>query len=553
MTVITPASEHLNGDDFDPRKDAQLRRRILEEQQNQAALQRVAERAEPRLQHEEALASPCSIAEANPPEHIAQRLDRLTRYYAGDKLPETTPTAAPDELLAQAIERAPIAVPQTTPPDELFEAIIGTYDVVGTRYLDAGVAAARAVGRILIKDDRGRLVGYGTGSMISPSLMLTNHHVFDNPLTAATSHVEFDYQDGIDGNLLKVTTFGFDPDRFFLADEALDFAIVAVRAGVEELAQFGFNRLIESAGKSLVGEFVTIVQHPRGEKKQVALRENRIVDNLDRFVHYSADTEPGSSGSPVFNDQWEVIALHHASVRAPEHTEFGGVLNEGIRVSAIVRAVKASPLSAEQRTLADLILHPPTQERKPCPASGVPTVSGSPISIKIPLTLDLTLPPGVAAQLRFEQPPRGAAGAGGAGGAGESRVGRPGLRHPPRLRPGVPGYPVAAADAESRRRSGVTAAAVSPFQRRDAPAPQTGDVRRGQYRRRQGRPAPPRPGRLATGPADPGRRADRRSGVPRQRSRPRASGSPARPGVGSAVGGRGRRHVPFHQLRAAAS
>ena len=353
MTVITPASEHLNGDDFDPRRDAQLRRRILEEQQNEAALRRVAERAEPRLQHEEALASPCSLAEANPPERIAQRLDRITRYYAGDKLPETTPTAAPEQLLAQAIERAPVAVPQTTPPDELFEAIINTYDVVGTRYLDAGVAAARAVGRILIKDDRGRLVGYGTGSMISPNLMLTNHHVFDNPRAAATSHVEFDYQDGIDGNLLKVTTFGFDPDRFFLADEALDFAIVAVRAGAEELAQFGFNRLIESAGKSLVGEFVTIVQHPRGEKKQVALRENRIVDTLQRFLHYSADTEPGSSGSPVFNDQWEVIALHHASVRAPEHTEFGGVLNEGIRVAAILGVVKASPLSAEQRALAD--------------------------------------------------------------------------------------------------------------------------------------------------------------------------------------------------------
>ncbi len=407
MTVITPASEHLNGDDFDPRRDAQLRRRILEEQQREATLRRVAERAEPRLQHEEALAAPCSLAGANPPERIAQRLDRITRYYAGDKLPETTPTAAAEQLLAQAIERAPVAVPQTTPPDELFEAIINTYDVVGTRYLDAGVAAARAVGRILIKDDSGRLVGYGTGSMISPNLMLTNHHVFDNPRAAATSHVEFDYQDGIDGNLLKVTTFGFDPDRFFLADEALDFAIVAVRAGAEELAQFGFNRLIESAGKSLVGEFVTIVQHPRGEKKQVALRENRIIDTLQRFLHYSADTEPGSSGSPVFNDQWEVIALHHASVRAPEHTEFGGVLNEGIRVSAILGVVKASPLSAEQRALAELILHPPTQVRKPCPASGEATAAGSPISIKIPLTLDLTLPLGAAAAaaLSVQQPP----------------------------------------------------------------------------------------------------------------------------------------------------
>ena len=114
------------------------------------------------------------------------------------------------------------------------------------------------------------------------------------------------------------------------------------------------------------------MQHPRGKKKQVALRENRIIDTLQRFLHYSADTEPGSSGSPVFNDQWEVIALHHASVRAPEHTEFGGVLNEGIRVAAILGVVKASPLSAEQRALAELILHPPTQVRKPCPASGRP-------------------------------------------------------------------------------------------------------------------------------------------------------------------------------------
>ena len=28
--------------------------------------------------------------------------------------------------------------------------------------------------------------------------------------------------------------------------------------------------------------------------------------------HYSTDTEAGSSGSPVFNDQWEVVALHHS-------------------------------------------------------------------------------------------------------------------------------------------------------------------------------------------------------------------------------------------------
>ncbi|WP_102141893.1 DNA/RNA non-specific endonuclease [Mycobacterium hubeiense] len=400
MTVITPASDALNGD-RDPRRDALLRHRLLEERQREATRRRVAERTEPRIHYEQALASPCGLLQANTPERIAQRLDRITRYEAGDELPETTPTEPPEQLLAKAVERAP--VPNSTPPEQLLEAIINTADFVGTRYLDSGVASARAVGRILIKDGRGRLIGYGTGSMISPQLMLTNHHVLDAAETAATSQVEFDYQDGIDGKLLDVTTFGFDPDRFFLADEALDFAIVAVRASGSELAPFGFNRLIESDGKALVGEFVTIVQHPRGEKKQVALRDNRIIDGPAGFVHYCADTEPGSSGSPVFNDQWEVIALHHASVRAPERTEFGGVLNEGIRVSSILGMVKSAELTTEQRALADAILHPPAPERKPSTATPLAS-PGEPISIKIPLTLDVTLPPGAVASVSVSAP-----------------------------------------------------------------------------------------------------------------------------------------------------
>ena len=398
MTVITPAFHDTDPDESDPRREVQQHRWILAEQQFEAVRRRVVERAEPRLEHEEALATSGNLAELNPPELVARRLDRVTRFRAGDELPPTTPTEAPERLAEKAVERAP--VPNSTPPETLLEAIVNTADFVGTRYLDAGVAAARAVGRILVKDGNGRLLGHGTGSMISPQLMLTNHHVFDTAQAAATSHVEFNYQDGIDGKLLEVTTFGFDPGRFFLADEGLDFAIVAVQASAEALAPFGFNRLIESEGKALIGEFVTIVQHPRGEKKQVALRENRIVDGVPKFLHYTADTEPGSSGSPVFNDQWEVCALHHASVRAPEHPEFGHVLNEGIRVCAILRVVKDSQLPPEQRALADAILNPPKVDERF--KQNRPT-SGLPLSIKIPLTLDVTLPPGSIAALSVRQ------------------------------------------------------------------------------------------------------------------------------------------------------
>ncbi len=71
----------------------------------------------------------------------------------------------------------------------------------------------------------------------------------------------------------------------------------------EALASFPWNGLIAESGKALATEPVNIVQHPNGEPKQVVLRQNRVLDVFDRFVHYTADTSPGSSGSPVYNDQ----------------------------------------------------------------------------------------------------------------------------------------------------------------------------------------------------------------------------------------------------------
>jgi endonuclease G, mitochondrial len=230
--------------------------------------------------------------------------------------------------------------------------IVGTEDFLAVGYLAAGVRAARAVGRVVIREG-GQVAGFGTGSLVSPSLLLTNHHVLPSADVAEGSSVEFSFEDGTDGQPLTPVTVNLDPGRFFVADEDLDFALVALSATPDELADFGFNRLREDDGDATVGRFVTIVQHPRGEKKQIALRENRIVDVLDSFVHYEADTEPGSSGSPVFDDGWEVVALHHASVRAPDHDELGGFVNEGIRVSGLRTFVTGRSFSADERALVD--------------------------------------------------------------------------------------------------------------------------------------------------------------------------------------------------------
>ena len=51
----------------------------------------------------------------------------------------------------------------------------------------------------------------------------------------------------------------------------------------------------------IVGQWVNIIQHPNGERKQLALRQNNIIDMLDDFLQYETDTAPGSSGSPTFS------------------------------------------------------------------------------------------------------------------------------------------------------------------------------------------------------------------------------------------------------------
>ena len=230
--------------------------------------------------------------------------------------------------------------------------IIGTEDFLGVSYLEAGVGAARAVGRVVIREG-GSIAGFGTGSLVSPALILTNNHVLTSADVAEGSSIEFRFEDGVDGTALEPVSFTFDPDRFFLTDEDLDFTLVAVNA-TEEIGDVNVPiRLSDDEGEKAVGTFVTIVQHPRGKKKQIALRENRIVDVLDAHLHYEADTEPGSSGSPVFDDEWRVVCLHHASVRAPDRTELGGFVNEGIRVKSIRAFVEDKTFSAEEQALVD--------------------------------------------------------------------------------------------------------------------------------------------------------------------------------------------------------
>jgi len=190
-----------------------------------------------------------------------------------------------------------------------------TLDFVGVAFLERGLKAARTVARVAYRDGQ----ALGTGFLISNRLFITNQHVIQTAEEARHLALDFDYELDLNGRPTSCTRFVLDPDAFYLNDDRddLDYAIVAVGNRIEgsrKLADYSYSPLSDASDKHALGEVANIVQHPDGRMKEVVLRENRLVARLETVLHYVADTEPGSSGSPVFNNDWFVVALHHAGV-----------------------------------------------------------------------------------------------------------------------------------------------------------------------------------------------------------------------------------------------
>ncbi|MCB1023865.1 MAG: trypsin-like peptidase domain-containing protein [Acidobacteria bacterium] len=93
---------------------------------------------------------------------------------------------------------------------------------------------------------------------------------------------------------------------------------------------------------------VYVIGHPNGRDLEISLNDSRMVGANERYVHYRTPTEPGSSGSPVFDQYgWEVVAIHHGgSDDLPRIDGAPGTYqaNEGIAVSAIREAISRRKL-----------------------------------------------------------------------------------------------------------------------------------------------------------------------------------------------------------------
>jgi hypothetical protein len=243
---------------------------------------------------------------------------------------------------------------------EVFERIIDENDLLPVFFLEQGARTQRSVARVVLTKPHtvdGHTfppgTGWATGFLVSPTLFLTNNHVIPDQAFAKKIRVQFNFQLGHDG--LEQTTESFFPELgdVFHTNAGLDYTLIRLRPnqisgdGGMTLANpgqhWGFIPLNPSPVYRSKQSF-NIIQHPSGRRKEVALQNNVIQKLFENAVRYETDTEPGSSGSPVFDNLWQLVALHHAGGDLDPVTQ-KWLSNEGIRIDRII---------ADLRTVASL-------------------------------------------------------------------------------------------------------------------------------------------------------------------------------------------------------
>ncbi|MFD5538979.1 trypsin-like peptidase domain-containing protein [Streptomyces sp. NPDC127079] len=217
-------------------------------------------------------------------------------------------------------------------PGGIEEKIITSNTLRPVHFLEQALTAARSVCHVEVR--KGARGWTGTGFLVGDDLLLTNEHVLPSQDLLTGTRFLFNYEDDSAGRPKPVESVSPLDGGYFLADRSLDFTLVQLAGRPAER----WGRLILADSPPQVGERVNIIQHPGGQPKQIALQSNFVEYLDDTVIQYVTATLPGSSGSPVLSDDWQVCAVHHAGgdLREPS-TGNRYFRNEGFRTCQILK------------------------------------------------------------------------------------------------------------------------------------------------------------------------------------------------------------------------
>ena len=165
-----------------------------------------------------------------------------------------------------------------------------------------------------------RRVWICTGFLVGPDLFMTNDHCINDaigqlPLTYAAIFMDYYQEPTVDPTRGGITARVSEVLR---ADSTKDYALLRLDRPIGN--SYGWLEL-DTTTRVNSSQSVKLISHNDGRSKEIVRRNTQIVDipfghplygELFAFT-YLADSEPGSSGSPVFlRDGTSVIGIHHS-------------------------------------------------------------------------------------------------------------------------------------------------------------------------------------------------------------------------------------------------
>ncbi len=234
----------------------------------------------------------------------------------------------------------------------------------------------RVEGQMCVVERRlpsGRGEARGSGFLIGPDVVLTNYHVVDGYLQgtqAQNLQVRFDallQEDGVrepeEGVVVGVDTIPiaqpYTPNDvgnvsqppaaaeldfaiLLLADEAGKAQVGGAASSMQTDVKRGWMQMPDPDPVFEDGDPLIIYQFPGGRELMMAIDTEAVVGTVwdGMRLRYRNNTEPGSSGSPVFDFGWNLVALHHAGAPGPEPAPY----NQGIPIAKIKAYLEAEQM-----------------------------------------------------------------------------------------------------------------------------------------------------------------------------------------------------------------
>jgi len=270
---------------------------------------------------------------------------------------EPTSTSVPGKYLLPPLERALARIGHTAlvspdvvqrPDESALEKVFGDAAFISLEKLKLGFERCKAVARVETPTSEGFGTGFAVpGGAIKTSwgkafVFVTNAHVISTEVAGAlaprsariTFHALRDRNDKPFTTLCGDLLYSSPPDK-------LDCTVVRLKKQPVALERYQVAPKLPALDETAK---VYVIGHPRGGGMMFSLQDNKLLDYgapPDARVHYRAPTEPGSSGSPVFNVNWELVALHHAGSATMKKIKGKGAYeaNEGISIQAIRNAL----------------------------------------------------------------------------------------------------------------------------------------------------------------------------------------------------------------------